>query len=39
MHDSDKSKDPQKLAASVGLTGSPIKTLETSCEFDWHFVD
>jgi hypothetical protein len=39
MHDADKSKDPQKLAASVGFTGTPIKTLETGCEFDWHFVD
>jgi hypothetical protein len=39
MHDSDKSKDPQKLAAAVGFTGTPIKALETGCEFDWHFVD
>ena len=39
MHDSDKSKDPQKLAAAVGFTGTPVKTLETGCEFDWHFVD
>jgi hypothetical protein len=39
MHDADKSKDPQKLAALVGFTGTPIKTLETGCEFDWHFVD
>jgi hypothetical protein len=39
MHDSDKAKDPQKLAASVGFTGTAIKTLETGCEFDWHFVD
>ena len=39
MHDADKAKDPQKLAASVGFTGMPVKTLETGCEFDWHFVD
>jgi hypothetical protein len=39
MHDSDKAKDPQKLAASVGFNGTPIKTLETGCDFDWHFVD
>jgi hypothetical protein len=39
MHESDKAKDPQKLAASVGFTGTAIKTLETGCEFDWHFVD
>jgi hypothetical protein len=39
MHDTDKARDPQKRAASVGLTGTAIKTLETSCEFDWHFVD
>jgi hypothetical protein len=39
MHDADKAKDPSKLAASVGFTGTPIKTLETGCEFDWHFVD
>ncbi len=39
MHDADKSKDPQKLAASVGFTGTPVKTLETGCEIDWHFID
>jgi hypothetical protein len=39
MHDSDKAKDPQKLAASVGFTTTAIKTLETGCEFDWHFLD
>ena len=38
-HDSDKAKDPQKLAAAAGFTGTPVKTLETGCEFDWHFVD
>jgi hypothetical protein len=39
MHDSDKSKDPQKLALAVGLTSMPVKTLETGCELDWHFVN
>ena len=39
MHDADKSKDAQQLAASIGFASAPIKTLETGCEFDWHFVD
>ncbi len=39
MHDADKAKDPRKLAASIGFTATPVKTLETGCEFDWHFVD
>lgn len=39
MHDADKAEDPGKLAASVDLTTTPVKTLETGCEFDWHFVD
>jgi hypothetical protein len=39
MHDADKAKDPGKLAASVGFATAPIKTLETGCDYDWHFVD
>jgi hypothetical protein len=39
MHDNDKSADPQKLAASLGFNGTSFKTLETGCEFDWHFVN
>jgi hypothetical protein len=39
MHDRDKSADPQKLAASLGFTGTSWKTLETGCEIDWHFVN
>jgi len=39
MHDNDKSADPQKLAASLGFTGTSFKTLETGCDIDWHFVD
>ena len=39
MHDADKAKDPDKLAAALGFTTTSIKTLETGCDFDWHFVD
>jgi hypothetical protein len=39
MHDADKSKDPQKLATSLGFTGSSIMTLDTGCEIDWHFIN
>src|ERR1700722_9830274 len=39
MRDNDKSVDPQKLAASLGFSGASFKTLETGCEFDWHFVN
>ncbi len=39
MHDTDKSADPQKLAAALGFTGTSFKTLETGCDIDWHFVD
>jgi hypothetical protein len=39
MHDANKSKDPLKLAAALGFSGSSFKTLETGCEIDWHFVD
>jgi len=35
----DKSVDPDKIAASLGFTGKTTKTLETGCEFDYHFVD
>jgi hypothetical protein len=35
----DKSVDPSKLAASLGFAGRSIKTLETGCEIDFHFVD
>jgi len=31
-------KDASKMAASLGLSGT-IKTLETGCELDFHFVD
>jgi hypothetical protein len=39
MRSKDKSVDPNKLAASLGFKGTNFKTLETGCEFDFHFVD
>lgn len=35
----DKRVDPAKIAASLGFTGPTIKTLETGCEIDFHFVN
>lgn len=39
MQRADKKTDPKALAASLGFTGSRIRTLETGCEIDVHFVD
>jgi hypothetical protein len=39
MQSKNKSVDPGKLAASLGFVGKNIKTLETGCEIDFHFVD
>jgi hypothetical protein len=39
MQSKNKSVDPGKLAASLGFAGGKIKTLETGCEIDFHFVD
>jgi hypothetical protein len=39
MRAKDKSVDPDKLAATLGFAGKSIRTLETGCEFDFHFVD
>lgn len=39
MQAGNKSVDPGKVAASLGFSGSRIKTLETGCEIDFHFVD
>ncbi len=39
MQSRDKTVDPLKLAASVGFVGSSFKTLETGCEFDFHFAN
>ena len=39
MRSKNKSVDPNKLAASLGFSGNKIRTLETGCEIDFHFVD
>ena len=39
MQSSNKAADPNKIAASLGFSGTSIKTLETGCEIDFHFVD
>jgi hypothetical protein len=39
MQSKNKSVDPNSLAAALGFTGNSIKTLETGCEIDFHFVD
>ncbi|EJN15832.1 hypothetical protein PMI42_00597 [Bradyrhizobium sp. YR681] len=35
----DRKADPKASAASLGFAGAPIRTLETGCEIDVHFVD
>ena len=39
MRRADKKVDPKALAVSLGFTESRIRTLETGCEIDVHFVD
>lgn len=39
MRERDPAIDPSKLAARLGFKSKTIHTLETGCEFDWHFVD
>jgi hypothetical protein len=39
MRERDPAIDPDKLAARLGFRSKAIRTLETGCEFDWHFVD
>ena len=39
MRSKNKSVDPDKLAASLDFSGKKIRTLETGCEIDFHFVD
>ncbi|MCK1387307.1 hypothetical protein IVB31_23950 [Bradyrhizobium sp. 21] len=39
MRRADKKVDPKALAASLGFADAPIRTLETGCEIDVHFVD
>lgn len=39
MQRADRKANPKALAASLGFAGSRIRTLETGCEIDIHFVD
>jgi hypothetical protein len=39
MQSADKAADPNKIAASLGFSGASIRTLETGCAIDFHFVD
>ena len=39
MKSKDKSVDPARIAASLGFAGNAIKTVETGCDIDFHFVD
>jgi hypothetical protein len=39
LHDKNAKIDPARLAAGLGFTGPKTQTLETGCEFDFHFVD
>jgi hypothetical protein len=39
MRERDPALDPNKLAARLGFKGKTFTTLETGCEFDWHFLD
>jgi hypothetical protein len=39
MRDRDGSIDPAMLAAALGFRGAKVRTLETGCELDFHFVD
>jgi len=39
MQSKNKSVDPDRLATSLGFLEKNIKTLETGCEMDFHFVD
>ena len=39
MRRKDKSVEPDKIAASLGFKAKTVRTLETGCEFDFHFVD
>jgi hypothetical protein len=35
----NKSVDPDRIAAGLGFKDTTVRTLETGCEFDFHFVD
>ncbi|MFT4115106.1 hypothetical protein [Bradyrhizobium sp.] len=39
MQRADRKADPKALAASLGFSGPRIRTLETGCEIDIHFLD
>lgn len=39
MQANDKSADPDRLAGALGFIGPSIKTLETGCDLEFHFVD
>jgi hypothetical protein len=39
MQSKNKSIDPNTIAASLGFAEKSIRTLETGCEIDFHFVD
>jgi hypothetical protein len=39
MQSKDKTVDPTSMTGSLGFSGNRIKTLETGCEIDFHFVD
>jgi hypothetical protein len=39
MQSNNRAVDPNKIAASLGFSEAGIKTLETGCEIDFHFVD
>ncbi|QAU42650.1 hypothetical protein XH86_11810 [Bradyrhizobium guangdongense] len=39
MQHADAKADPKALAVSLGFTAARIRTLETGCEIDIHFVD
>jgi hypothetical protein len=39
MRQKDKRVDPNRTAASLGFNSPKIRTLETGCEIDFHFID
>ena len=39
MRRRDRAADPIKIAAHLGFKREPVRTLETGCAFDFHFVD
>jgi hypothetical protein len=39
MQSKDKMVDPTSMAGSLGFSGNRVKTLETGCGIDFHFVD